>query len=659
MSTAASASTPSHHGPAHHPEVEENGMVVVRKERSNSDSSLDECIEAQSDEEMNYGHLELEGRAAEERVRGPPLPPQLEQLTVTEPEHVHINRPVSGASRLIPKPFAQRNYCALFEKYFLVPVKPIPHLREMGLRGKMKLWQFRHIVWRCYLGLLDGAKSDWLALMATHRSKYRVLKTDYTHDERNDPSLHPALNNPLSQDQNSPWNKYFEDSQLIQTIERDVHRTSPEYALFKNKAIRCMMTNILFIFAKQHPSMMYRQGMHELLAVVILVHKRGHQELMNNNSAVSKAEAGGKEGLALLKEFNNPIFLEHDCYSMFAKIMEKMWDWYYVSPESNPSGSRKPRPRVTLDNPFTVGEYGKDTLSEAALRLHSLWTDVLQVQDKELYDHLTALSIIPTTFGLNWTKLLFSRQFKDYEVLWDFIFSTQCSSIDYILVAMVIAIRSLLLNGDDSQCNQLLVSKYPDNVDVLYVIGLALHLQQPSMFSRPRNPIQASIQIIQNFSKLIDNSKSRPKAGSTDQLRSRSIPSLSKLSESSPDEDVPGQKMVDIAGSLEPEAEGFEILGFEQSPTAILSTMKSDLRIWRADLSCALRTLSLTVTNGPQDHKLEVQALDSLRNVIQGVNRVIENIEGTPDVVGADAAELQAQANNRDELPADQVNDLL
>lgn len=225
------------------------------------------------------------------------------------------------------------------------------------------------------------------------------------------------------------------------------------------------------------------------------------------------------------------------------------------------------------------------------------------------------------------------------------------------------AIRGLLLNGDDSQCNHLLVSKYPENVDVQYVIGLALHLQEPLAFSRPRNPFQASIQYIQNFSKLIDNSKSRVKGGgaseqSASKSNNRSGPTMSKLFESSPDEDIVGQKMVDIAGSLEPDAEGFEILGFEQSPTAILSSVKSDLRIWRSDLSFALQTLSRSVTNGPQDHKLEVQALDKLRNVIQSVNRVIENIEGTPDVIGADAAEVQAQANNGEELSADQINDL-
>lgn len=634
-------------------------MVVVRKERSNSDSSLDECFEAQSDEEMNYGHLELEGSREDD-----PQPGQMDQQPKEDGSQlVQIARPVSGAiaSRLLPKSFAQRNYCALFEKHFIVPVDPILHLREMALRGKMKLRQFRHIVWRCYLDLLGKAKSDWLALMDTHRSKYRALKTDYTHDERNDPSLHPALNNPLSQDQNSPWNKFFEDSQLIQTIERDVQRTFPDNPVFKNKDIKRMMTNILFIYAKQHPEMLYRQGMHELLAVVILVHKRGHQELNYNNGAVAKAESMGKPYISLLKEFNNPIFLEHDCYSMFARIMEKMWDWYYVPPESNLP--RNPRPRIRLENPFTFGEYGKDQLSKAALRLHNIWNDVLQSHDKELFDHLTSLSIIPTTFGLNWTKLLFSRQLKDYEVMWDFIFSTQLSSIDFTLVAMVMAIRGLLLNGDDSQCNHLLVSKYPENVDVQYVIGLALHLQEPLAFSRPRNPFQASIQYIQNFSKLIDNSKSRVKGGgaseqSASKSNNRSGPTMSKLFESSPDEDIVGQKMVDIAGSLEPDAEGFEILGFEQSPTAILSSVKSDLRIWRSDLSFALQTLSRSVTNGPQDHKLEVQALDKLRNVIQSVNRVIENIEGTPDVIGADAAEVQAQANNGEELSADQINDL-
>ncbi len=38
-----------------------------------------------------------------------------------------------------------------------------------------------------------------------------------------------------------------------------------------------------------------------------------------------------------------------------------------------------------------------------------MWLNILQLHDQDLFDHLEDLSVLPTTFGINWTKLLFSR----------------------------------------------------------------------------------------------------------------------------------------------------------------------------------------------------------------------------------------------------------
>jgi hypothetical protein len=49
----------------------------------------------------------------------------------------------------------------------------------------------------------------------------------------------------------------------------------------------------------------------------------------------------------------------------------------------------------------------------------------------------------------------------------------------------------MLLAGDSNQCNSLLVSRYPTNVRVDFVISLALHLQDSFKFSKPRgSPFQ-------------------------------------------------------------------------------------------------------------------------------------------------------------------------
>ena len=70
-------------------------------------------------------------------------------------------------------------------------------------------------------------------------------------------------------------------------------------------------------------------------------------------------------------------------------------------------------------------------------RLRNMWLNILQLHDQDLFDHLEALSVLPTTFGMNWTKLLFSRQFKAYLSMWDAILASRFYLVDYIVVAMV------------------------------------------------------------------------------------------------------------------------------------------------------------------------------------------------------------------------------
>lgn len=40
------------------------------------------------------------------------------------------------------------------------------------------------------------------------------------------------VNNPLSQSVDSPWSKFFEDSELIDTIKLDLSRTHPDHDFF-------------------------------------------------------------------------------------------------------------------------------------------------------------------------------------------------------------------------------------------------------------------------------------------------------------------------------------------------------------------------------------------------------------------------------------------
>jgi TBC1 domain family protein 5 len=76
---------------------------------------------------------------------------------------------------------------------------------------------------------------------------------------RKDPSLDPAINNPLSQEQDSPWNQHFQDGEMRKMIKQDVVRTFPEVDFFQTQLVRETLVNILFVYARCHPEIGYRQ----------------------------------------------------------------------------------------------------------------------------------------------------------------------------------------------------------------------------------------------------------------------------------------------------------------------------------------------------------------------------------------------------------------
>jgi len=253
----------------------------------------------------------------------------------------------------------------------------------------------------------------------------------------------------------------------------------------------------------------YRQGMHELLSSILLLR-------MDEVSCCQRIVQGSAESttLALIQTLLNPEAIEHDAYALFERIMEYMWDWYFTSPPPSviPNGrnslstNNQKSDEISADSPQLFEGDKNDTVicdlvSNAAKRLQNMWDNILQLYNKKLYDHLVSLNILPTTFGINWTKLLFTRQFPDYFHLWDAIIVSRFKLVDYIVVAMVLAVHALLAKGDSNSCNTILVSKYPSNVCPRYITKLALHLQDSKGFNKPKgSPFICDGGTIENFS---------------------------------------------------------------------------------------------------------------------------------------------------------------
>jgi TBC1 domain family protein 5 len=92
------------------------------------------------------------------------------------------------------------------------------------------------------------------------------------------------------------------------------------------------MQRVLLIWSKENTDTSYRQGMHELLAPILLAVYRDakvYSESMSHaNAELDDAEKRICEVLAILLDEQ---FLEHDCFLLFRNLMRTMKEFFQVS----------------------------------------------------------------------------------------------------------------------------------------------------------------------------------------------------------------------------------------------------------------------------------------------------------------------------------------
>ncbi|ELU02125.1 hypothetical protein CAPTEDRAFT_172782, partial [Capitella teleta] len=349
-------------------------------------------------------------------------------------------------------------------------------IRNYGIVGQLRSCRFRSVCWKLFLEVLPGNIEQWLTHTRKWRNKYENLKQTLVANPRSKfSSADLSLNNPLSQEENSPWNQFFRDNELRLTIKQDVIRTFPEIEFFQDASLHGKMIDILFCCAKSRSRVSYKQGMHELLAPLIFVLHCDHQAFLHACEIESVKD--------ILKEIMDPDFIEHDAYAMFYQIMESVESWY-VSKEITPP----PKSTSSVNSqPFAkINEFHSSNV--IITKLTRIQDYLLRRVDNELYSHLITMDIPPQIYGIRWVRLMFGREFpmQDLLMVWDAIFADGVSFdlVDYTFVAMLLYIRDALLTSDYPSCLQLLM-KYPPVGDVHYFVNKAFYLREPSQYPAP------------------------------------------------------------------------------------------------------------------------------------------------------------------------------
>ena len=72
--------------------------------------------------------------------------------------------------------------------------------------------------------------------------------------------------------ENNPWNNLFKDKDVRELIVQDIDRTSQEFEFFTQKRVKDILVGILFLWAKENQDIQYKQGMNEILAIIVFAY---------------------------------------------------------------------------------------------------------------------------------------------------------------------------------------------------------------------------------------------------------------------------------------------------------------------------------------------------------------------------------------------------
>jgi TBC1 domain family protein 5 len=334
-------------------------------------------------------------------------------------------------------------------------------LRSLARTGQLGSLHNRFIIWRIFLNIFPetGSMEDWLISLRKYRKNYENLKNSLNSlNSVEAKNMDPSIFNPLSQASENPWNEFYQDNELKQTIRNDVDRTFQERALFQKEETKAVLLQVLFIWAKKN-SIGYRQGMNELLAVFFIV---AFLEKAEN------IEADSEEVKNLILEFNDPKFIEADIFEMFSKLMDLGVKEMFL-----PVMTKKPKllgnlisfDKQSLENDLVNSDKSLDAKTSSILKkCHRVHHRLLPALDKQLYNFIESQKIEPQIYLQRWLRCMLTREFNlaNTLVLWDSIFADvfilkenkiesftgkldftrELIFLEFLSVAMVIFVRS-------------------------------------------------------------------------------------------------------------------------------------------------------------------------------------------------------------------------
>ena len=381
----------------------------------------------------------------------------------------------------------------IFKNDILLNENRIDILKELGNKNNFNTKKvLRPLAWKIFLGVIPSESTEnnilkeWIDIIFSQREEFKKKIEKYCSIKK------MGLNDPLSQnDEKNDLIYNQEEKNVLNLIDLDLQRTHQTLELFHLTKTKNILSNILFVYAKEYwGDVPYGQGMNELLSMIYIC----LYPYYFNDKDYKKEDITKEKLYEYLNDINKYY---KEIYLFFHDENEIQSDLYYLFEALEKKGINDLYERIDIkknDPNYNLYELFPDIIKDhfdeertnhLNLRAYSIFKEKLKLIDKRLYNHLKRTNVKCNYYMHRWLKCIFSREFEINDVLslWDKIFFYEFNSsekykyslvyIDFICVAMLMNIRYELISKDDESDCYTLIFHYPtlDNISTILEIS--------------------------------------------------------------------------------------------------------------------------------------------------------------------------------------------
>ena len=371
-----------------------------------------------------------------------------------------------------------------FRVIVLNNINDIPRIKtSLITSGKLSTIEktfVRPISWKIFLNVLPtNEKASLKVWLDETISQRKTVKKMIKNNTISKLKVDPLGGNKKSEkeDNSSGWEDFINQSETVKLIKSDIDKSVSEEKLLSEPYIKNMETTILTNFVKKNKKIEYKQGMNEVLALIIYAFYPYYVKSPNSKYTNDLIKNWVKNPADNAKDiycfFHDENEFENDIYTVFENLMVKFG----------------------LSAFFEEDQEGKGN-SYFNKRIRNIMNKKLSSVDRALYSHFQNQNLNFASAFQHWLKCLFKLQFPESDacVIWDYIFSHEAEVnsgmivyLDYVLLAMIINVKYELTGRDNYGILQFLLT-YPKVSPITNLLNLAdkiaeeltvVHVEEP------------------------------------------------------------------------------------------------------------------------------------------------------------------------------------